>query len=131
MTAELSQWDRNFLTLSNSALACSPSLLSRLITCLGLSTTTDGLEPGECTRDPMDTDDMVESQERVEGHGEGGMAEDTLSDLFKSGLSVPESALGRLARATGGEGGKAGDWGGRRSASLSWMFSCCAARDRA
>lgn len=46
ITSEHSQWDRNFLTLSNSALACSPSLLSRLITCLGLSTMTEGLEEG-------------------------------------------------------------------------------------
>lgn len=103
MIAELSQWDRNFLTLSNSALACSPSLLSRLIPCLGLLTTSKGLEEEKCTLVPKDIDDMVELQESVEGHGEGGAAEDALSDLFKSGLSVPESMLERLVRVSGGE----------------------------
>lgn len=91
MTSELSQWERNFLTLSNSALVCSPSLLSRLIICLGPSATSEGLEDGKCTWELRDLDDMVELQETVEGHGEGGA--DTLSDLFKSGLPVAESML--------------------------------------
>lgn len=88
-------------------------------------------EPGKCTPEPRDTDDMVELQESVEGHGEGGMAEDTLSDLFKNGLSVPESMLERLVRVTGGEDEEVGGCGGRLSTSSSWMFSCCAAWDRA
>lgn len=64
---------------------------------------TDGLESGKCTGGLRDPDDMVELQESEEGHGEGGMAEDTLSDLFKSGLSVPESMLEPLARFADGE----------------------------
>lgn len=129
MTSELSQWDRNFLTLSNSALACSPSLLSRLITCLGLSIMSEGLEEGKCTWDPRDIDDTVELQESEEGHGEGGAANDALSDLFKSGLSVPESMLVRLVRVTGGEDEERGGWVGRLSSttSFSWMLSCWAA----
>lgn len=136
MTSELSQWDRNFLTLSNSALACSPSLLSRLITCLGLSTTTEGLEEGKCTWEPRDTDVMVELQESVEGHGEGGVADSgALSDLFKSGLSAPESMLDCLMRVTGGEDEleKGVGWGGCLSSTTSFssMFSCLAAWDKA
>lgn len=126
MTSELSQWDLNFLTLSNSALACSPSLLSRLITFLGLSTINEGLEEGKCPWDPRDTDDMVESQESVEGHGEGGAA---IFDHFRSGLSVPESILVRFG--TGGEGEveERGSCIGRLSSttSFSWMLSCRAA----
>lgn len=127
MTSELSLWDRNFLTLSNSALVCSPSLLSRLITCLGLSTTAEGLVGGKCTWDPRDVDDMVELQESVEGHGEGGVAK----DLFKSGLSVPESMLVRLVRVTEGEDDveESGGWGGGlfSTTSISWMLSWRAA----
>lgn len=64
----------------------------------------EGLEgEGKCTLEPRDIDDMVELQEFVEGHGDGGAAVDALSDLFKSGLSVPESTLERLVRVTGGE----------------------------
>lgn len=63
----------------------------------------EGLEEGKCTGDPRDIDDMVELQESVEGHGEGGAAKDALSDLFKSGLSAPESMLDRLVRVAGGE----------------------------
>lgn len=70
---------------------------------------------------------MVELQERVEGHGEGGVAEDALSDLFKSGLCDSEPELDRLVRVTGGEDEveEGGCWGGRLSSitSLSWMFS--------
>lgn len=131
MTVELSQWDRNFLTFSNSALACSPSLLPRLITCLGLSTMTDGLEPWRCTPELRDKVDMVELQDSVEGHWEGGIAEDTLSDLFKSGLSVPESMLECLVWVTGGENEEGGGWGGCLTTSFSWTFSCWAAWDRA
>lgn len=131
MTAEFSLWDRNFRTFSNSALACSPSLLSRVMVCLGLSTITVGWVEGNCTREPWDTDDMVELQECVEGHGEGGMAEEALSDLFRSGLSVPESMLERLVRVTEGEEEEGGGWDGRLSTSLSWRFSCWAACDRA
>lgn len=63
----------------------------------------EGLGEGKCTLEPRDVDDIVELQESVEGHGEGGAAEDVLSDLFKSGLSVPESMLERLVRFTGDE----------------------------
>ena len=131
MTAELSQWDLNFRTLSNRALACSPSLLSRLISCLGLLTTTDGLEPGEHPWEVRDPDDMVEAQESVEGHGEGGTAEDTLSDLLSSGLSVPESVVEPLVRVTGGEDDRGGGRGGCLSTSFTRTFSCRAAWDRA
>lgn len=77
---------------------------------------------------------MVELQESVEGHGEGGGAEDTLSDLFKSGLSVPESVLDCLMRISGEvELEEGGGCGGPLSSttSFSWMFSCQAAWDSA
>lgn len=80
-------------------------------------------------------DDMVELQESVDGHGEGGAAEDALSDLFKRGLSAPESVLDCRVRLTGGEDEleEGGGWGGCLSAtnSFSWMFSCRTAWDRA
>lgn len=78
MTSELSQWERNRLTLSNSALACSPSLLSRLVTCVGPSGTNGGPEVGTQALGARDADDREEFQERVEGHGEGGVAVEAL-----------------------------------------------------
>lgn len=60
-------------------------------------------EEGGCTLELRDIDDTVELQECVEGHGEGGEAVGALPDLFKSGLSVPESTLERLVWVTGGE----------------------------
>lgn len=133
MTSELSLCDRNFLTLSNSALACSPSLLSKLMTCLGLSSMT-WLEGGKGNLDPrdVDVDDKAELQESVEGHGEGGQPKDAPPDLSKSGLSVPESLLVRLARVTGceDEAEERGGCGARLSSSttsFSWMLSCRAA----
>lgn len=94
-----------------------------------------GFEEGKCTGEPRDIDDMVELQESVEGHGEGGAAVDALSDLFKSGLSAPESILDRLVRVAGGEDEveEGGGWGGRLSSttSFSGTFSCRAAWDRA
>lgn len=128
MTAELSQWDLNFLSLSNSALACSPSLLSRLITWLWLSAITDGLEEGSCSRESRDTQDTVELQDSVEGQGDGGVA-NALSVLFKSGLSVPESMLECLVWVTVGE--VEVRWCGccarLPSSTISWMLSWRAA----
>lgn len=93
---------------------------------------TDGLESLKFPGGLRDSDDMAELQESVEGHGEGGMAaEHTLSDLFNSGLSVPESMLEPLARFVGGEDEGGQGWCCRLSTSFSWMFSCWAARDRA
>lgn len=103
MTSEFSQWERNLLTLSNSARACSPSLLPRLATCLGLFGTTGGLAAGTQAWGAKDTDDTEEFQETVEGHGEGGAAKEALADLFRRGLSVPESKLECRFRGTGGE----------------------------
>lgn len=94
-----------------------------------------GLDEGMCTWEPRDMDDMVEVQESVEGHGEGGAAEDALADLFRSGLSAPESMLDRLVLVTGAEDelDEGGGLGGHLSSttSFSWMFSCRAAWDRA
>lgn len=128
MTSELSQCDRNLLTLSNSALACSPSLLPRLTTCLGLSTTTRS-EERKRTGHPTGVDDMAELQERVDGHGEGGAPQDALQGLFRSRLSVPESMLVRPMRVTGGGDEEGGGWGGplsstTSSSSFSRMLSC-------
>lgn len=86
---------------------------------------TEGFEEGRSTPKLRDTVDLVELQESVEGQGDGGAAEDPLSDLFKRGLSVPESMLERLVRVTGGEEEVWGGWGGRLSSSafISWRFS--------
>lgn len=89
---------------------------------------TDGSVEGRC---PIDIEDIAELQEREEGQGDGGAAEAALSDLFKRGLSVPESTLERLVRVTGGEEDAEGGWSGRLSSSASWMFSWRAAWDRA
>lgn len=69
---------------------------------------------------------MVELEEAVEGQGDGGYA-----DLFKSGLSVPESMLERSVGVGGIEKQAAGvgTWRGHLSKSL--MFSWRAAWDRA
>lgn len=79
---------------------------------------------------------MEELQESLEGHGDGGAAVDALSDLFKSGLSVPESVLECLVRVPRGEDELEGRRGcvGRlpsTTTSFPWMFSCWAAWDRA
>lgn len=72
---------------------------------------------------------MVELQDCVEGQGDGGVA-NALSDLFKSGLSVPESMLECLVWATVDEVEVKVE--GRRarlhsSSTISWMLSWRAA----
>lgn len=52
-----------------------------------------GLEREVCPWELRDIDDREELQDGVEGHGEGGVAINTLSDLFQRGLSVLESKL--------------------------------------
>lgn len=76
---------------------------------------------------------MVELQESEEGQGDGGVAEGAPSDLFKNGLSVPESMLERCVWITGGEEDPedGGGWGGCFSPfSISWILSWWAAWDK-
>lgn len=73
---------------------------------------------------------MVELQDSVEGQGDGGVA-NALSDLFKSGLSVPESMLECLVWVTVDEA-EVKQVEGRRarlpsSSTVSWMLSWRAA----
>lgn len=84
------------------------------------------MEELKWTSEPRDTEDIVELEEPVEGQGDGGE-----TDLFKRGLSVPESMLERPARIAGIEK-HAEDTGVQRGRLCkSWMVSWRAAWDRA